>query len=79
MNLERSNNIKERLKECLENGEISYTDEIEIIQHLCNRLNLTTPAQLAKSRGISYNGMKKRIESGKEMTVKLRGQTFICD
>tara|TARA_S200002703_G_C3800972_1_gene247535 strand:- start:1546 stop:1779 length:234 start_codon:yes stop_codon:yes gene_type:complete len=77
--MKRSVIIKERLKECLSNGEISYTDEVEILQHLCNRLNLTTPAELARQRGLSFNGMKKRIQSGKEMVIELNGIELVCN
>ena len=75
----RSKLIKERLFECLKNGELTYTNEIEIVQYIAQRLNLTTKSQLAKERGISFNGMKSRIKSGKEMIIELNGTELICN
>ena len=76
--LKRSELIKDRLFECLQNCELNYSDEIEIVQHIAQRLNLTTKAKAAKEKGISFNGMKLRIKNGKEMTVKLNGAELVC-
>lgn len=77
--MDRSSKIKERLFECLENGEIMMGDEIEIIQHMVQRLNLSTVSEYARHHGISPNGAKKRVDSNKEASIKLNGQTFILD
>lgn len=77
--MHRSEKIKERLFECLENGEISIGDEIAILQRIVQRLNLSTISEYSRKHGISPNGAKKRAESGKEAAVILNGQTFIVD
>jgi hypothetical protein len=75
--IERSLKIKKRLFECLENGQITMGDEIEIIEYMVNRLNPISPAQKAKELGISNAGIKKRIESGKEAFITIGKQKFI--
>lgn len=77
--MERSEKLKLRIKEVVQNGELTMRDEIELFQWWCNRLNLTTPAQLAREKGMSFNGMKQRINSGKEMTIELKGLKFVCN
>lgn len=75
----RSKLIKERLFECLKNGELTYTNEIEIVQYIAQRLNLTTKSKYAKEKNLSYNGLKLRIEKGKEMVIELNGVDLICN
>lgn len=75
--MERSEKLKVRIKEVVQNGELVMSDEIELFQWWCKRFNLYTPAEAARHYGISFNGMKKRIASGKEMVVELKGQNFI--
>ena len=77
--LKRSKLIKERLFEVLQNNELLMCDEIEIVQYIAQeRLKLTTPAQAAKDKGISFNGMKSRIKSGKEAAITLNGIKLIA-
>lgn len=75
--MDRSEKIKNRLIECLENGEISMGDEIEIIEYMVNRVNPLTPAQYARREGISRPAAKKRLESGKEAFISIANQKFI--
>lgn len=77
MNPVRSRKITDRFIECSKNGELSYSDELEILQYLFNRLNLSPLADAAKLKRISYNGMKKRIAAGKEMHIKSGNQIFV--
>lgn len=75
--MDRSSKIKNRLIECVRNGELTMGDELEIIEFLVNRMNLITPAQYARRERISRAGAKKRMEAGKEAFVKLQGKVFI--
>lgn len=74
---ERSEKIKNRLIECLENGEITMGHEIEIIEFMVNRINPLTPAEYARREGISRPAAKKKLESGKEAFLSIAGQKFI--
>lgn len=74
---ERSELITERFIQCSQNSELDQGDEIRIIEHLFNRLHLLPIADAAKKAGISYNGMKKRVEVGKEMSVKIGSHTLV--
>lgn len=56
----RSELIRERLFECIHNGELETSDLVQIIEHLSIILNLKTLSQYAKDEQISYNGAKKR-------------------
>jgi hypothetical protein len=75
--IDRSSKIKNRLFECLENGELTLGDELEIIEYMVNRVNPLTPAEYARREGISRAGAKKRIESGKEAYFTIAGQVFV--
>jgi hypothetical protein len=75
--MERSEKIKNRLIECLKNGEITIGHEIEIIEYLINRVNPLTPAEYARREGISRPAAKKRLEAGKESFISIGNQKFI--
>jgi hypothetical protein len=75
--MHRSAKIKERFIECLENGELTMGDELEIIEYMVKRLNLKTQAQYARENGISEPAAKKRIDAGKEMTLTVAGIRFV--
>ena len=76
--LKRSKLIKERLIECLDNNEVYLHDEIEILQYIAaKRLKLATLAQAHKALGVTYNGLKLRVKSGKEMVVNLNGVQLV--
>jgi len=73
----RSELIKNRLIECSNNNELELSDEIEILQHLFNKLHMVSVAEAAKRKGVSYNGMKLRIESGREILIHCGNTPFI--
>lgn len=64
MNIDRSQKIKNRFIECSKNGELSYSDELEILQYLFNRLNLSPLADAAKAGELSE--IEKVINSVKK-------------
>ena len=75
--LKRSRLITERLIECSQNGELDQGDELRIVGYLFNRLQLLPIADAAKRAGISYNGMKQRLEQGKEMWLQVGSYKFV--
>jgi fructose/tagatose bisphosphate aldolase len=78
-NMKNSNRIKNRLIECVESGELTLGDIIEIIQYLVNKVNLVTQARYALKHKISRASVKKRLDSGKEAFVEIIGNRFIID
>ena len=77
--MKNSQRIKKRLIQCVDDGEISLGDLIEILQFLVNKVNLTTQAEYAKRKGISRAAVMKRIDSGKESFIEIIGNRFIID
>jgi hypothetical protein len=75
--MHRSAKIKERFIECLENGELTMGDELEIIEYMVKRLNPKTQAQYAKMNNISEPAAKKRIDSGREAFIQVAGVRLI--
>ena len=73
--MERSALIRERLFECIHNGELNNNDLVQIIEHVGRILNLQTLSSYAKQERISYNGAKKRNLK----TVCLNGVDLIID
>lgn len=71
--MHRSQLIKERFIECLENGELTMGDELSIIEHMVNRLNPISQATYAKQQHISEPAAKKRLDSGKEAVIHIAG------
>jgi hypothetical protein len=77
--MKNSERIKNRLIQCVEDGEVSLGDMIDILQYLANKVNLTTQAKYAKKHGISRPSVIKRLDSGKEAFVEIIGNRFIVD
>jgi hypothetical protein len=77
--MKNSEKIKNRLIQCVEEGELSLGDIIEIIQYLVSKVNLTTQAKYAKNHGISRAGVIKRLKGGKEAFIEIIGNRFIID
>lgn len=67
--LKRSELIKNRFKIVSQNGELILRDELEIIQHLFNKLHLVPISEAARRKGISYNAMKSRVKANSEMFI----------
>jgi len=68
------NKICEHLSKRIEDGELSNSDLVQIIEHVGSYLNLTTRSDYAKQNGLSYNGAKKHRQN-----VKLFNVNFIID
>jgi hypothetical protein len=75
--LDRSSKIKNRLIDCLKNGELTMGDEIEIIEYMVNRFNPISQAEYARREKISPPAVIKRLESGKEAYIQISNHKFI--
>jgi hypothetical protein len=56
--MERSEIIRDRLIECIHNGELNNDDLVQIIEHGFKILNLQTLSDYARNNNKSYNGAK---------------------
>jgi hypothetical protein len=54
----RSTRIRERLCECIHNGEVKNEDLVKIIEHSFKILNLQTLSDYSRNTKKSYNGAK---------------------
>ena len=59
-NTSRSTIIRERLFECIHNGELENYDLVKIFEHIGTILNVCSLTEYAKRNGISYQGALKR-------------------
>ncbi len=75
--MKRSRLIVDRFKECSENGEISMSDELHLLNYLINRYQFTSVADYARHEGITITGANKRLEAGKVQYVNLAGRNLI--
>ena len=73
----RSEKIRKRLIACCNNGELFMHDELQIFAYFLERYPLKTISEVAKQQGKTYNGIKQRLEAGKEMSISTGGKTFI--
>lgn len=72
-------NVADRYIKCSKNGNVSLIDELNILYYLVERFKLKTISQYAKQNNLTYPGTKKRIESGKLMTVELGNIIYIIN
>lgn len=56
--MSRSELIRERLFECIHNGELTNEDVVKIADYCFKILNLQTLSDYSKNKNISYNGAK---------------------
>jgi len=53
------------------------SDELYILHRLWSRFDFKTVSEAAKINGKTYNGMKKRIDSGQELCETFSGVKFV--
>ena len=61
----------------VQNSELMMCHEIEILEALAKKYNFMNLADAAKQSGKSYNGIKKRVNAGKEVVLNLNGNQLI--
>ena len=54
-------------------------NDFENLKQLIKKYNLLSIQASADLRGLTYGGMKKRIESGKENTIKIGHLILVCN
>lgn len=77
--MKNSSRIRDRYIEVSSKGELSYTDELHILNHLVNKFNPISLSEYARRENISVNGAKTRINAGKVMYVEMIGKYFIIN
>ena len=73
--MERSALIRDRLFECIHNGELNNDDLVQIFEHVGVILNLQTLSGYSRQENISYQGAKKRNKT----SINIGGVNFIID
>ncbi len=68
---------KDVIIKLVQNSELMMCHEIEIFEALAEKYNIMNLADAAKHSGKSYNGIKKRVKSGKEVVIDLNGNSFV--
>ncbi len=71
--------INQHISERVQKGELSNLDMVAIVENLCQYFNLATYSDYAKREGISYNGVKTRVESGKVKELDFFNVKYIID
>lgn len=61
----------------VQNDELMLCHEIEILQALSKKFNVLNLTDAAKQSGKTYNGMKKRVKSKREVSLELNGKEVI--
>ena len=72
-------NVAERYIKASNEGKVSMTDELTILEHLVKSFNLTTQSDYARKEKITPAGVNKRIKDGKLMTSQIGGVIFIVN
>jgi len=69
--------IAKRYLQVVQNGELTMSDRLMVLEHEFKEMNLVPLSEAARSAGISYNGMKKRVNEGREMSITIGSETFV--
>ena len=72
-------NVSDRYIKTSNNGLISYTDELIILEHLLNKFKPISKSEYAKRKNISIPAVNDRINRGKVMNLEIINRTFIFD
>lgn len=71
--------INEHLNSRVHKSELNNLDLILIVKNLCQYFNLATYSDYAKREGISYNGVKSRLEAKKISEIEFFGVKYVID
>ena len=72
-------NVADRYIDKSNQGLISYTDELIILEHLLNKFKPISKSEYAKRKNISIPAVNDRINRGKVMNLEIINKTFIFD
>ena len=70
-------NADVRLINASNKGMLTYTQELNILNHLLNKFKPISKTQYAKKEGISIPGVNDRLKRGKVMHLSMLNRTFI--
>jgi hypothetical protein len=80
---ERSEQIRERLFECIHNGEVENSDLVKIVEHIANDiLNAKTKMNLRRGKVSKFTGREPSYNSWKfkhNNRFTINGKLFIVD
>lgn len=77
--LDRSTVVRQRLKECLENNEVDFQDEVQIFELLLRRLKPKTRTSYGKMVGKTYNGVNYLRNNMMIYVTDIDGKEFVID
>lgn len=70
-------NTADRYISASKKGKFLYSDELKILEYLVKKFNLISQSEYARRENISVPAVKKRIESGQVMSIKISERYFI--
>lgn len=70
-------NVAERYIKASNEGRVTISDELLILEHLVKSFNLVTQSEYAREENITPAGVNKRIKEGKLATIKISSVNFI--
>lgn len=68
---------KDLIIKLVQNSELMMCHEIEILEVLAKKYNIMNLADAGKASNKTYNGIKKRVKAGKEVSLNLNDYQFI--
>ena len=77
--MEHLDNVAIRYIEASNKGQITYTDELNILEHILNKFKPKSVSEYAKKQNISTPAVYDRIKRGKVMYVEIINRKFIFE
>lgn len=77
--METPGTVSDRYIKASKANRFSYQDELEILEFLVKKFNLTSKTDFAKKEGVSVQAISKRISSGREMSIVLAGREMVIN
>ena len=77
--MELIENVASRYIKVSNDGKVGYKDELEILEHILNKLKPISKSEYAKKENITIPAVTDRINRGKVMCIEIINKTFIFD
>lgn len=77
--MEHIDNVAIRYIEASNKGQITYADELNILEHILNKFKPKSVSEYAKKQNISTPAVYDRIKRGKVMYVEIINRKFIFE
>ena len=75
--MKHTENTADRYISASKKGKFIYSDELKILEYLVKKFNLISQSEYARKESISVPAVKKRIENGQVMSIKIADRYFI--